>query len=108
MPSPLNRPNAVLLRQTQGGVKEQSQTKFKVGNRPNLKSPLRVREEAPGMGRPVGLTASMKIVYIPDVIGEETQSVGPLVHGPALGEVDDPSLEWILENQSFRGVSSLI
>ncbi len=32
--------------------------------------------------------------------------MGPLVHGPALGEANDPSSEWILENQSFRGVFS--
>ena len=91
-----------------GRTPRSSKKYFTVGNRPNLKSSLRVREEVPGTGLPVGLTARRRIGYIAEVIGEETQSVGPLVRGPALKEENDTSSERILDNQSCLGVSSLI
>jgi hypothetical protein len=59
-----------------------SQKNFNAGNRPNLKSSLRVRREGPGAGEPVGLTGLMRIGYIAEVIGEETSIVGPLARGP--------------------------
>ena len=100
--------NARWLEEGQTNSATFSKNNSTIGNRPNLKSSLRVREELPGTGLPVGLTALRRIGYIAEVIGEETQSVGPLVRGPALKEENDTSAERILDNQSCLGVSSLI
>ena len=52
------------------------QKKFTGENRPNIKSPRRVRRSAHETSLPVGLTGPREIGYIAEVIGEETEIVG--------------------------------